>query len=84
MTHPAAPVPDMALELVVVSLKTGTDIKGLLRDHTPEGMVLTSATIAGEENGHVVWRQLVGEVVIPVDNIDYFQRRLPLELNLGG
>jgi hypothetical protein len=77
----------MAQELayVVVSLTTGTDIRGVLREDTPDFMVLTAAAVAGEVNGQLVWKDLPGEVVIPAPRIDYYQRGIPPALiGLGG
>lgn len=79
-------MPREALQTVIVSLKTGVDIRGLLREHAADGMVLTSAAVAGTVNERIVWKPLVGEVVIPESNIDYWQRALPVEIleALGG
>ena len=65
------------LSTVVISLKTGTDIKGVLRETTEDAMVLSSASVAGTVGNVTVWRPLPGEVVVPMDNIEYYQRALP-------
>jgi hypothetical protein len=73
---------------VVVSTKTGLDIRGVLREQTGELLVLAAASVAGEEGGRTTWKPLVGDTVIPMSNVDYWQRALPAEfvasMTLGG
>jgi hypothetical protein len=65
------------LEAVLVSTKTGQSIKGVLREHASNGMVLSNASIASiDANGRVQWNALDGDVVVPMANIDYWQTGL--------
>jgi hypothetical protein len=68
------------LHTVIVSLKSGLDLRGVLREEADNALVLTSAAVAGTVNERLVWRPLVGEVVIPLSNVDYWQRSLPIEV----
>lgn len=68
------------LQTVIVSTKTGLDIRGVLREEHADGLVLAAASVLGDENGQSVWKSLPGEVVIPASNVDYYQRALPPEV----
>jgi hypothetical protein len=68
------------LATVVVSLRSGVDVKGVLRDAASDALVLSAASVAGEQGGRTVWQKMPGEVVIPMGNIDYWQRSLPPEI----
>lgn len=69
--------PARRLATVIVSLKTGVDIMGVLREQTEDAMILSNAAVLGQVNGKDVWGALPGEVVILTDNVDYYQRALP-------
>lgn len=68
------------LPWVVVSLTTGGDIRGVLREEFDDALVLAGAAVAGEQNGQTVWKNLVGEVVIPMERVEYWQQGLPPEV----
>lgn len=73
------------LQLVVVTTRTGLDIRGLLREVDERFCVLTAAAVMVENGQQVAWRDLPGEVVIPLANVDYYQRGVPPSLvGLGG
>jgi hypothetical protein len=75
-------MPTEPLAVVIVTLKTDTTIRGVLREVGENGFILAAAQIAGEvpNTNNVAWRSLPGEVVIPLNNVDYWQRSLPPEL----
>lgn len=65
------------LQAVIVSAKTGQSIKGVLLDTRPDALVLRAAAVATvEQNGSVAWNALDGDVVIPMENIDFYQSGL--------
>ena len=69
---------------MLVSTKTGSSIKGLLRDQAPNGLVLTNASVAAvDPNGTVQWHSLDGDVVVPMQNVDYWQTNLNVADYLG-
>jgi hypothetical protein len=65
------------LSWIVVSLTTGGEIRGVLRERATDAIVLGAPAVAGEQNGRITWQPLVGEVVIPMERIEYWQRGLP-------
>lgn len=69
------------LPVVVVTTKAGYEIRGLLREEGSNGFVLVDAaqSMAGP-NGQTAWKPLLGEVVIPLSNVDYYQRALPVSI----
>lgn len=69
------------VDIVVITTRDGTEIKGILREQSENAFILSSAAIAGTgSNQETVWKDLVGEVVIPADRIEYWQRALPAEI----
>ncbi len=68
------------LQVAVVTTKNDTTIRGLLATQQADLLVLRAAAIMGEENGRTVWRNLPGETVIPLANVDYWQQGLPPDL----
>lgn len=69
------------LETVVLTLTTGAEIKGVLREQSENAFVLTSAALAGSgPNQETIWKDLVGEVVVPASKVEYWQRALPIEI----
>lgn len=75
--------PDEARQLVtvVVTTKTGQSIKGVLIDRGRNGIVLRAPLLgATGQNSVVTWEPLGGDVVIPVENIDYYQQGLDLAI----
>jgi hypothetical protein len=73
-----APAP---LQAVLVNMRTGTAIRGALAARRPNALVLRSAAVAEEhEGGRVSWTKLDGEIVIPIENVDYYQSALDASL----
>jgi hypothetical protein len=67
-------------EAAIVSTKSGQTLKGVAVVISAEGMVLTAARLGGiGKNGEVTWSPMAGEVVVPADNIDYWQRGIGME-----
>jgi len=73
------------LDVVWVSLKTGDAVRGILIDRTRDLMVLRSAQLGTERpSDHAqIWTRLQGDVVVPMDNVDYWQRGLPADVLEG-
>ncbi len=72
------------LNSVVVSLKTGTSLRGVLVDKRNDGLVLRAASVASlDQQGALHWVKLDGDVVIPVENLDYYQEALDPEMVLA-
>lgn len=67
---------------VIVSLKSGEEILGVMRDDpTTDLMVLTAARIEGVDGANQPdWHTLPGDIVIPMDNVSYWQESLPANL----
>lgn len=66
--------PRAPLQTVVVNLKTGTVIKGVLVERAIDALVLRAASQANEGPNHrITWVSVGGEVVIPMENVDYWQ-----------
>jgi hypothetical protein len=69
------------VDIVVITTRDGSEIKGILREQSENAFVLTSAALAGEgPNGQTIWKDLVGEVVVPASRVEYWQRALPAEI----
>jgi hypothetical protein len=67
--------------VALVTTRTGTSIKGLLVDRSRAGVVLRAASVGSlDRNGVTVWERMAGDVVIPIENIDYWQAHLPAEV----
>lgn len=66
------------VHVVWVTTKTGNSIKGVLVDRTRELMTLRAAAIGSEDNATKTqtWVRLSGDIVIPMDNVDYWQEGL--------
>lgn len=62
------------LRAIIVTTKTGLTIRGLLSEMDRGVIILKAAQRAGEEQGRIVWQAIAGDVVIPADNVDYYQR----------
>jgi hypothetical protein len=64
-----------ALHVVWVTTKTGNSMKGILVDRTRELMVLRAASMGSEVGAtkQEKWTRLTGDVVIPMDNVDFWQ-----------
>jgi hypothetical protein len=69
------------MTVVMVTTRTGTSIKGLLVDRGRSGIVLRAAAVGSvDHNGVTVWERMGGDVVVPIENIDYWQSNLPAEV----
>jgi hypothetical protein len=65
------------LRVVAVSTKTGQTIRGMLVDEKRDGLVLRAAALANLDQNQVVkWDPLDGDVVVPMDNVDFWQDAL--------
>jgi len=66
------------VNVVWVSLKTGVTIKGVLVDRSHDALLLKAASIGSldQQTRTEVWTPMLGDVVIPGDNIDYYQQGL--------
>ena len=70
------------VEAVWVNLKTGDAIKGILVDRQRDFLMLRAARVGTTrtQDGAQIWTKAVGDIVIPMDNIDYYQTAIPLEM----
>lgn len=67
------------LNVVLVQTKTGGSIKGVLIHRDRTGLILRAASILSPgPNGQEIWSKAIGDVVIPVENTDFFQQALPV------
>lgn len=67
--------------VALVTTRTGTSIKGLLVDRSHVGIVLRAASVGSiDHNGVTVWERMGGDVVVPIENVDYWQANLPAEV----
>lgn len=74
--HPLVPRARQ-LATVIVALKTGNSIKGVLAEQARDALVLRAASQATVgQNSVISWQPLAGDVVIPLDNVDYWQAGL--------
>jgi hypothetical protein len=65
------------LVAVIVSLKTGQSLKGVLLDRRADAIILRATSVAAvDANTNVEWHSLDGDVVIPMENIDFWQEGL--------
>jgi hypothetical protein len=70
-----------ALNVVMVTTRTGTSIKGLLVERARNGVVLRAASVGSLDHNNVAtWERMGGDIVIPIENIDYWQENLPPEV----
>lgn len=68
---------------VIVTTKTDQTIRGLLADLNKAYMTIRPASIAGQDPnnpGRMVWTRLDGDVVIPMENIDFWQEGVEAQL----
>lgn len=74
------------LSTIVVTLKTGQLIKGILVDQSREKLMLRMASVSSvDRNQMTIWTRINGDVVILSENIDWYQlaidhRELGLDL----
>jgi len=69
------------VEAVWVSLKTGDAIKGVLVDRHREFLVLRAAKVGStrSQDGAQIWTKAMGDLVIPMDNVDWWATNIPIE-----
>lgn len=62
---------------VAVSLLSGRTIKGVLVENAKVGLVLRAAMVSDEDAAHhLTWTRMDGDVVIPHDQVEYWQEGL--------
>jgi hypothetical protein len=67
------------LNVVLVQTKTGGSIKGVLVERNRVALVLRAAAIASVGiNDSQIWSKAIGDLVIPMVNVDYWQEALPV------
>lgn len=70
-----------ALHTIIVHTKTDRTLRGLLVEKTRDKLVLRPASLAVEEqNGTTTWAKIDGEVVIMLDNVDFWQEGVEAQL----
>lgn len=67
-------------ETVVITTKNDTTLRGVLVARTPDGFVLRAASVMQTRGGEDRWQSLVGDTVVPLEQVDYWQRSLPIEV----
>lgn len=69
------------LNVVLVQTKTGNSIKGALVENRRDALVLRAAAVLtiGVNNAQT-WEKAIGDLVIPMQNVDYFQQALSVEV----
>lgn len=71
------------LRAVVVTTKTGGALKGLLAGKDGSALLLKAAQLATQgANSRITWQPLAGEVIIPRDNIEYWQQGVGIDPDL--
>ena len=69
------------LNAVLVTTRDGQSIKGVLVERSRDGLILRAASLAGvDPNGVQVWTKMVGDVVVPMPNVAFYQEALGVEL----
>lgn len=68
------------LGAVIVSTKSGQSIKGMLIQRALDAIVLRAASLAAVDKDAVTWHSLEGDVVIPMENVDFWQSALPADV----
>lgn len=61
------------LTAVIVSTKSGQSIKGLLLEQGSNQIVIRAASVAAVETNGITWHSLDGDVVVPMENVDFWQ-----------
>lgn len=70
-----------SLKTVIVHTKTDRTICGLLSERTKDMLVLRPASIAVEEpNGVTTWTKIDGDVVVMLENVDFWQEGVSASL----
>lgn len=70
-----------ALHTIIVHTKTDRTLRGLLVDKSRDKLVLRPASLAIEEqNGTTSWTRIDGDVVIMLDNVDFWQEGVEAQL----
>ena len=65
-----------ALETVIVTLKTEVTIKGVLVNRGRDMLVLRAASKATLNQNRIEWAPMAGDVVVPIESLDYWQTGL--------
>lgn len=69
------------VDAVIVTTRTGQSIKGVLVGNGRDGMMLRAASLGSiDGNGSPQWQRLMGDVVIPANNIDFYQCAVGAEI----
>lgn len=69
------------LMVVLVNLRSGTTLRGALVDERRNALVLRGAAVANVgDDRRISWTGLDGDVVIPMENVDYYQASLDASL----
>ena len=70
-----------ALHTIIVHTKTDRTLRGLLVEKTKDKLVLRPASLAIEEqNGATTWTKIDGDVVVMLDNVDFWQEGVEAQL----
>jgi len=70
-----------ALHTIIVHTKTDRTLRGLLADKTRDKLVLRPASLAVEEqNGTTSWAKIDGDVVVMLENVDFWQEGVEAQL----
>lgn len=69
--------PKGPLRSVVVTTRSGHTLKGVLVDERRSSLVLRAAALADVQPQGVSFTPLDGDVVIPMDNVDFWQEVEP-------
>lgn len=68
---------------VIVHTRTDETIRGLMVDLNRNFLIIRPASIAGQDPlnpGNVVWTAVDGDVVIPRDNVSFWQEGIEAQL----
>lgn len=69
------------LHTIIVHTKTEQTLRGMLSYKNKDFIVLRPASIATtDQNGAVIWSNVDGDVVIPMDNVDFWQEGVEAKL----
>lgn len=69
------------LHTIIVHTKTEQSIRGMLATKNNSFLTLRPASIAiTDQNGAVTWSNIDGDVVIPMENVDFWQEGVEAKL----
>jgi hypothetical protein len=70
-----------SLHTIIVHTKTDRTLRGLLVEKSRDKLVLRPASLAVEEqNGTTSWTKIDGDVVIMLDNVDFWKEGVEAQL----